>query len=79
MSKVIELEVDQALLTEAQVAKMLQVSERQVGNFRQGGRLGFVRCGSQRGIRYTPEQVQKFIELQTVAPKSRRRGRPRGA
>lgn len=51
---------DLSLLTESEVASMLQVSRRILRSLRSSGELGYCRVGRQ--IRYLAEHVTAFID-----------------
>lgn len=71
------------LLTTAEVAELLRVSQRTVRRLREGGGLPWVRIGGQ--VRYLREQVAGWVSSQAVAtaaeppaprPRRRRAARP---
>ena len=55
----------QQLMTENDIAEMLQMSPRAIRKARQNGSLPFVRLG--RLVRYRVEDVQKFVADAIVA------------
>ena len=56
------------LLTPTEVAKQLGVSERALSVFRYKKRIEFIRLGGT--IRFTQEQIDRFLEASVVAAKS---------
>jgi excisionase family DNA binding protein len=56
------------LLTPEDVAKQLDVTERVVRDLRTKRRIEFIRVGNK--VRFTQEQVNKFLASATVAAKS---------
>lgn len=55
-----------ALLTEPQAAEALQLCAKTLRKARQQGRLSFIRIG--RTIRYSPQDLQEFIERARECP-----------
>lgn len=56
----------EALLSSVDVAKQLNCTVRTVQNLRDKGELEFVRIG--RLVRYTQQQLENYLEKQTVKP-----------
>ena len=52
------------LLTEKEVAEILDCCPKTVYNLRQRGKIGYVPV--ERGIRYDPRDVESYIERQRV-------------
>jgi excisionase family DNA binding protein len=63
------------LLSPQQVAELLGISPRTVHGLCNEGRLGYVMV-NKRARAFTPEQVQEYIEAQTVYARIARKPRP---